>query len=187
MTSTKQLEYDGEAFTLGTNSDINSVQRMVDEYVSLLDRIAKGEALLKQLKEQARDLEWNKLPAVMTANGVRSIDRDDGTSVEVVEEVTGSIPEKNLRDAIMWLRTNGHGGIVQQTLFMTFKKGEEKLADGARAVLEKNGYHPDEKATVNHMTLKAWAREMVSRGTALPTELLGLFIGQRTKIKLPKE
>jgi len=184
---TKQLLQDGESFTLGAKQDINRVRSLVAEYLALQDRITKGEALLKQLKEEARELEWVKLPAAMTENGVKRIERDDGSAVEVVSEVTGSIPEKNLPQAVQWLRENGHGGIVQQTIFTSFRKGEEASALRAKQALVAAGCDYVEKATVNHMTLKAWAREMVSSGAALPTELLGLFIGQRAKIKLPKE
>jgi len=184
---TKQLAQDGESFTLGAKQDINRVRSLVAEYLALQDRITKGEALLKQLKEQARELEWVKLPAAMTENGVKRIERDDGSAVEVVSEVTGSIPEKNLSQAVQWLKENGHGGIVQTTLFMNFKKGMERQLSEAIEGLHSRGYEPELKSTVNHMTLKAWAREMVSSGAALPTELLGLFIGQRAKIKLPKE
>jgi hypothetical protein len=189
--NTKQLEHDGESFTLGTKRDTLRVQQLVAKYLALQDRITKGEALLKQLKEEARTMEWVTLPAVMTENGLKKLERDDGITVEVASEITGSIPEKNKTEATEWLRAHGHGGIVSRVLSVSFKKGKDETAEKIKSQLEKfakrYGFQVVEKSDVNHMTLKAWAREMVEKGTALPTDLLGLFIGQRAKIKLPKE
>jgi hypothetical protein len=186
LTKQQQLAVDGETFTLGAKRDTIKVQSLVSNWLALQERIAKGEALLKELKEQAREMEWVTLPNAMTENGMKKLERADGIVIEVVSEITGSIPEKNKQEAASWLRSHGHGGILTRVLSLRFKKGDDKRAESARTLLEKKGFEVEEKVDVNHMTLKAWAREMVERGTALPTELLGIFIGQRAKIKLPK-
>jgi len=36
---------------------------------------------------------------------------------------------------------------------------------------------------IEPMTLKAWVKEQIERGSELPTELFGVYIGQKATIK----
>jgi hypothetical protein len=187
MTTTKQLESDGAAFTLGAKRDTLQVRRLADELLKLRERIAKGEALLKQLKEQERDLEFVKLPNAMTENGMKKLQLDNGMGIELEQVITGSIPEKRMAEAATWLRNNGHQQLLRNEIVLSFRPGEDEQAAKALFQIKKFKFPFETKISVHHMSLKSWAKEMIAKGSNLPLDLLGIFTGQRAKIKLPKE
>lgn len=184
--SAAQLALDGAGYVLGAQADQGRPIQLVHQILSLDERIAKGEELLKLLKEQRRLLVEDHLPDAMLESGVEKL-VVDGHSVEAEQIVTGSIPDVRAPEACAWLRDHGHGQLVQHTFTINTKRKEDEAATRLRTQLAAQGFEYKEKETVNHMSLKAWAREQIQRGVALPYDLLGLWVGRRAVIKPVKE
>ena len=51
---------------------------------------------------------------------------------------------------------------------------------------QKNGYLPDQKKEVHPQTLKAFVKEQLQKGQAVPMDLFGVFTGHRATIKRGK-
>jgi len=53
-------------------------------------------------------------------------------------------------------------------------------------VLQSNGLDPEQKEAVHPSTLKAFVKEQIEKGSEIPSETFGIFIGQKTVIKKGK-
>lgn len=184
--SAAQLALDGAGYKLGAGADANKPVQLFHQALSLRERIAKGEELLKQLHAELRAIEDDQLPSAMDESGLSEL-KADGWGVAVDQVVTGSISEAQAAPACEWLRRNGHAGLVQHTFVINFKAKGDAAAVALRKALDAKRLDYKEKEVVHHMSLKAWAREQIQRGTTLPYDLLGLWVGRRAVIKPLKE
>ena len=63
------------------------------------------------------------------------------------------------------------------------ERGEDNLAKDLLAELGQRGMQTQTKTWVEPMTLKSFVKEQVEKGENLPYDLLGIFVGQRAKIR----
>jgi hypothetical protein len=64
-----------------------------------------------------------------------------------------------------------------------FGRGEDELCARLLNLLGEKGYPADQAEKIEPMTLKAFVREQLERGNEFPTELFGVYIGQKATIK----
>jgi hypothetical protein len=57
------------------------------------------------------------------------------------------------------------------------------LCDTLLNQLREQNYPVQQAQKIEPQTLKAWVREKVEQGSEFPTELFGVYIGQRATIK----
>ena len=69
---------------------------------------------------------------------------------------------------------------------VTFGKGEDQDAQAFMLMCGDQGFTPQQQEKIEPMTLKAWFREQVESGHAIPLDLFGGFISQRAIIKRGK-
>ena len=62
-------------------------------------------------------------------------------------------------------------------------RNEDEKAKGLLEHLNKEGYESSQREWVEPSTLRAFIREQHEAGKALPMDLLGAFVGQKTTIK----
>ena len=74
-------------------------------------------------------------------------------------------------------------GVQTCALPIWFGRGEDELCERLLNLLREQSYPVEQAQKIEAQTLKAWARDMVERGNAFPTELFGVFIGQKATIK----
>ena len=84
--------------------------------------------------------------------------------------------------AFNWLKTNGHEDIIKNVVSVQFGRGEDGKADYLLGNLQSQGFSPATKRWVEPMTLKAFVREQVEKGTDLPFETFSVYVGQKSKI-----
>jgi hypothetical protein len=183
--SDADLAADAEDPGIGHNS-LAELSDLVSEHQDKSREIADFEDKIKELKAELRKIEENTLPDMMMQIGVEEITTTDGAVVSIKPLVTGSIPKKNEVEACKWLRENDHADIIIRKLSLSFSKGQDKAAQKVFDDLVKKGWAPISTETVNHMTLKSWAKECFEEGVELPIKLLGLYHGQKAQIKVPK-
>jgi hypothetical protein len=184
------MDYDFENFASElqnvSEDGISRIASLARQQLSLEDRINDLEAELKAVKQQHAAISEEHLPAAMAEHGVSQLRMGDGSEVTVAKFYGASIPKDKTDEAFGWLDTNGFGDLVKNQIAVSFGRNEGNRADNIYAMLEEDGYAPSRKKWVEPMTLKAFVKEQVEAGTEIPSDLFGLFIGDKAKIKKGK-
>jgi len=114
---------------------------------------------------------------------MRGYEMGDGSSIEVKAFYSASISEARRAEAFEWLRNNNFGDLIKNTVSVRFGRGEEQLCQRAMEMLSMSGFPVEQAEKVEPMTLKAWVKERVEKGSDFPSELFGVYIGQKATIK----
>ena len=162
--------------------------------IALAELLKKQRQELTELEEAAAEkkkallkTEREDLPDLMAEVGLTEIKLDDGTIVTIKEEVDAKISEANRTSAMSWLTDNGFGGIIKTEVSVTFGSGEHDNAIELVNELNGNGYESAQMAeTVHPSTLKAFVKERLAEGTAIPFDVFGIFPYNKAIIKEKK-
>jgi len=114
---------------------------------------------------------------------MKSFKMEDGSSIEVKSFYSASISEARRAEAFEWLRNNNFGDLIKNTVSVRFGRGEEQLCQRAMEMLTSSGFPVEQAEKVEPMTLKAWVKERVEKGSEFPSELFGVYIDQKATIK----
>lgn len=155
-----------------------------------LDRIGKAgkkaqsiEAEIKRLEEaietRKRDLQELRtkvIPDLLRSAGLNAFTLEDGTNVELKDELFPDIPAAQREAAYEWLRKNGHGDLIKHEIKVMFGMGEDLEALTIRKLLAEHNspLNFTEKETILPQSLRAWVREQERRGTDLPNDLFSV-------------
>ena len=176
-----KMESDVKKPTIGDNS-LKEMADLCAEQVALEEEMEQLAEQLKAKATAARKLSQEIIPARMSELGLESLTLSDGSSIKIKQLVHASIPVKYREEAFDWLREHGHGDIIKNQVSATFGKGEDTTASNFIDKIEELGYQPQQKVWVEPMTLKAFVREQIARGSELPMDKFGVFVGAETKI-----
>jgi len=89
----------------------------------------------------------------------------------------------NRAAAYEWLREHGYDDIIKNTVSVRFGRNEDQLCETLLNQLREQNYPVEQAQKIEPQTLKAWVREQVERGSEFPTELFGVYVGQKATIK----
>lgn len=149
--------------------------------------IEADEAALKEKNERLAKIVREQIPDIFLALEIEEYKLKDGSKVTVKEEIKTSITEENKPTAFMWLRENEYDGIIKTNVSASFGKGEAELAAQARAALVAAGFdHASISDSVHPSTLKAFVKERLEAGDAIPIDVFGIFEFKVAKITQPK-
>jgi hypothetical protein len=162
---------------------LSRVSALVRKQLTLEKRVEDLEEELKAAKENLRTVAEQDLPMALHEMGMKEVKMDDGSIVSVANFYNVSIPKDKTEEAFDWLRLNGHGDLVKNVVSATFGRAEDNRAKDLIGKLSDEGYAVAQKQWVEPMTLKAFAKEQVEQGTNIPTELFGLYIGEKAKVR----
>ena len=70
---------------------------------------------------------------------------------------------------------------------MSFVRGQEEQAESFAQDLEGQGKAVSTRKWVEPMTLKAFVKDRTEQGVNIPSDLFGLYIGEKSKISTPKK
>lgn len=150
-------------------------------------QVAQLEAALRDAKEAARRTEREDLPTLMAELGLGEIKLLDGTTVTVAHDVECGISVERMPAAIAWLTAHGYDGILKTKLSMEFGRGEvdeaERIACEISALSERS---VDVAQTIHPQTLKAFVKERMEAGEAIPFDTFGIMPFDRVKLKAPR-
>jgi len=138
---------------------------------------------LKEAEERQKELSMGKIPDLFDELGLSVIKMKDGKVVEINRSFAATISAENKDDCFNWLRKNGHDGIIKHDLTVKLKKGEEAEVAALISDLNERGLTYSDKEHVHPMTLKAFVREQIEKGSDLPQDKFGVFPIRKTKIK----
>jgi hypothetical protein len=167
-------------------SDLTTVAGLAKAIRDQEGAIAELEANLKQAKKSLMKMTDEDLPTMLAEIGLSSMTLDDGSEVSVKQTYGASILVDNRPKAYQWLRDNGFGDIVKNTVSCSFGMGEDEKAEQFREIAEERGYLAEQDTSVHSSTLRAWVKERVENGDDFPMELFGAYVGQRAIIRRKK-
>jgi hypothetical protein len=176
------FEQDAGALTV-KNEDLSSVAALAKRAKVLEKEIDDLEKTLSERKEQQRKLLEESIPNMLSELGMKDFSMADGSKITVKPFYSASIPEEKRAEAYEWLRDNGFDDIIKNTVSVRFGRGEDELCDQLLNLLREQNYPVEQAQKIEPQTLKAWVREQVERGNAFPTELFGVYVGQKATIK----
>ena len=165
-----------------TDQELSSVSEMVKMLMQLDEQIEKTEKSLSDLNATKLKYQTELIPASLEQMGLTQLRLTNGAEVTVDPFYAASISEENRPAAHDWLRKNGFAALIKREIKCLFGKGEDEKAAAILAQLRIQGANPVDKQSVHPQTLKAFVKEQITAGKALPTDLLGVFVGKRAKI-----
>jgi len=182
----KQMQQDALDRRAGVESTdtgrLSNVSDLASKIIQMENKVSFLEEELKSSKKQLLELTDQDLPAAMEEINMESFTLSDGSEVKVVPTYGGTIRADDRPQAHQWLRDNGYGDIVKNTISANFGMGEDNLAkDFYQSALDR-GFQVDKKEAVHPMTLKSFVKEMTENGSEFPSDLFGAFIGKKAKI-----
>lgn len=159
-----------------------SLSALAREQLDLEQQIARDEALLSEKKEKHRLLCEVKVPELMDELGIDEFKLSNGVKVTVSPYFSGKITDPA---AYKWLEDNNQADIIKGEISIPFPKGFSKQQLKAIvAVAREVGLNPDVGEQVHPSTLRAWIKDMVTKGQQFPRELFNVYVGKRTKLSL---
>lgn len=171
------------------NSQLEEITKLAEQQVKLEQQLAWSEEAIEKIKEQLHTLSEITLPGAMQAVGMESFKLKDGTAVKVSKYYSASIPKDPVIQvrAFKWFRDNNFSEMIKRKVEVSFGKGEDATANLAVQALKAMNLEPIDKESVHPQTLKAFVKEEIEAGHNLPMDLLGVYIGNRTKITPAKQ
>lgn len=171
-----------DATSAPSSDALAEVGALAARQIELEDAIAETERTLKALKRDLQRISDNELPLALNEHGLSEIAMADGSKVTVKQIVRASIPKDKREAAFHWLDEHGFGDLIKHKVTATFGKGEDAEAQASIAALRDMGLDPEDAKSVHTSTLGAFVREQIEGGADIPFDLLGVYVGQQTKI-----
>ena len=161
---------------------LSNVSTLASKIIQMENKVKFLEEELKTSKKELLELTDQDLPAAMEEINMESFTLSDRSEVKVIPTYGGTIRADDRPQAHTWLRDNGYGDLVKNTISANFGMGEDNLAkDFYQSALDR-GFQVDKKEAVHPMSLKSWVKEMTENGSEFPSDLFGAFIGKKAKI-----
>ncbi len=168
----------------------DALQRVADLSNLLIKQTMDVEAAEKALERAKADklrTEREDLPELLREFGLSEVKLDNGAKVTVKDEVTAAIPAARQAEAWAWLEARNYDGIIKTVVSIPFARGEAEDARHTAEELTESLGRPAELArTVHSQTLKAFVKERMAAGEAIPFDLFGVFPYSVATVKLPK-
>lgn len=166
-------------------SEVNDISEASNKYLETESEILDLEQQLKRKKAELEQIGGN-IVDLMESRGVQEIKLTNGDAVSYKPFYAATISKDRQEEAFNWLRDNGHGELIKNTVSVQFGKGQDEVATDLIFNLEQQGMYPDQRQKVEPMTLKAFVAEQLGKGNALPMETFGVYVGNKVKIKKGK-
>ena len=165
---------------------LDKVSRLANEAARLQEDVDRTAEENKHFKKALHKVTDELLPEALEELNLQNFTLKDGSEISVKPVYAASIPKDRRTEAYDWLREQGDGDIIKNNVTVTFGKGEDQDAQAFMLMCGDQGFTPQQQEKIEPMTLKAWFREQVESGHAIPLDLFGGFISQRAIIKRGK-
>lgn len=152
---------------------LNEMAEFAQALVAAESAVSDAENQLKILKENARILREETIPAAMHELGIQDLTLASGQRLTVKQDVYASIPPEYKEQAMEWLEDNGFAGLIKVGVQTDFGKGESARAYELFSELRERGLPVQYGQNVHPQTLKAFLREQIASGANVPLELFG--------------
>lgn len=166
-------------------NDLRRLVAMAELLVAKQSEYLAAEKALGEMKVDLLRLEREDIPTLMAELGVTDITLNNGKKLFLKEDVDARITEANKAEAFRWLINNGFGGLIKTMVAVQFGRGEHDEASRAAQTLREE--FADRQVmldeSVHYQTLKAFVRERMEKGEALPADLFGVYPFTKAVVK----
>lgn len=169
------------------SEQLTRMRTMAERLITLGQEISHLEQQLQDTKAQHQDIEQVALPELMRELGFTSFALADGSRVALTEDLSCSITEANRDAALAWLDQNGFGGLIKTQVQVNFGREQRALAVAVARELEQragDACTSTVKESVHPGTLKAFLKDELAKGTAVPFELFNVYPFSKVKVAL---
>lgn len=178
------------------------IQKLVERWEEVKDRIKKGEDLMKELKEDLRRIETDLLPSAMIESNIEQISIGK-YAVNVKDFVSANIPSQSSIDKekdpnkrqdmedkreawFSFLHENGHGDLIKNEVKANFPKGSEEKVKEIMEILAEKQVVAVQQESVHPSTLRSFVTEQQQNPDVSFPDELGIFNGKQAVIKRKK-
>ena len=145
--------------------------------------IKEKEETLSQVKAKRKQIAEVMLPELMEDIDIESLTLADGTKITLSKFYNAKIPEAHWGDAVEWLESKNHDGIIKSGFTVALSKGQTDLGHAAKAALRELGIPVIVKDSIHPSTLRAFVKEQLEQGEDIPKEMFGVYEGKRVTFK----
>jgi len=144
--------------------------------------LAELETAVVTKKQELAKVSEMDIPDLMDEIGIDEFRLSNGVRLTVSPYFTGKITTPQ---ALEWLEDNDYGDLIKGQVSIPYPKGFDQAQLKAIVMMaEQLGLRADNREEVHHSTLKAWIKEMVTKGVEFPRELFNVYVGRKTKLSL---
>lgn len=129
---------------------LSSVSQLAEKLRLQTELVDGLEQSLKDAKQTLYKLRDDILPTALQELGLTGLSLADGSKVTVKPVYGGHISEANKEPAHQWLRDNGFGDIIKNTVSCQFGKGEDEQAAQFYEELTRQGLVVNQKRKSMH-------------------------------------
>ena len=171
-------------------SKTNLIGKLVQKLSDTQKKIQGLEEETKELKKLERELSEISIPEAMEEAGMEDFKCSEeygGARVKVTDFITARIKASNLEEGLTWLRDNGAGHMIKNTVSVDFDTNEDTEAQNLVEDLQQRNMDCKQKQGVNTQTLSAYVREEFRNGRSVDLDLLGVYQCKKTKLILSEK
>lgn len=163
------IDFSQDAEQPGSDTSLRRVTELAQLFILARDRVAKLEADLETAKEDARLIEQEDLPELLREVGLLEVVLEDGSKVELKDDLSCGISEERRAVAHQWLRDKGLDGVIKTYVAVEYGRGELEQAEAlARQITIEEERPAIVEERVHPMTLKALLKEQREKGVNVP-------------------
>ena len=177
----EQLEKDQQFLGQVDDKSLKALSEKCSKLEAVQIKIDQQEQHIKSLKEQERKISEEEIPSFLQEKGLTSLTLNNGTVVNVVEDIKPYIKVENRDYCHKWLRDNHFGDLIKNDVSVSFGRGEDDNASQLVDHIKDLGLVHRQKESVHYQTLKAFATEQHNKGVSLPDEF-GVHVANKTKL-----
>lgn len=169
------IDFSQDAEQPGSDTSLRRVTELAQLFIAARDRVANLETDLAAAKETARLIEQEDLPELLREVGLLEVVLEDGSKVELKDDLSCGISEERRAVAHAWLRTKELDGVIKTLVVVEYGRGETDAAQALALQIQVEEERPAiVEERVHPQTLKALLKEQREKGVNVPIEPFAL-------------
>jgi len=156
------------------SDSLERVRELAQLLVKQEDDLKFQTDMLAHAKAAYNQTRLSDLPELLKEVGLPGLRLEDGTAIDLKQNIDASITKAKKPAALRWLEENGFGGLIKTKVMVEFAKDKReeaiecthKLAGEYDTVSLDDNVHPG--------TFKAFVKEQMEKGLVLPEELFSV-------------
>lgn len=168
-----------------TSDVLGQISSLAEQQLEYQERVEELDSQLRVAKARLSSIAEHEIPALLDQVGVSELTTSNGVKIKISEKIRVSVSKQNQNDAMDWLVSNGHGGMIKSEVTAKYDRGQEEIASNLRDMLEDalGEDHVSQGRKVEPSTLRAFIKRQLEEGVDVPLELFGVFRQRISEIK----
>lgn len=154
---------------------LKSIAGLVQKQLDLEGQVDALEERLKGAKAALKKVQEDLLPNAMAEAGTSSFRTREGINVEVKQDLSVSVPKKNMSEICAWLRENGYGELIKEGVDINLAGISEDKKKELFTYCVQNGIGAELTSEVHTASLKSVLRKKIEAGEDFDLKKFGAF------------